>query len=48
MYFTKRDIMDLAPSLSPTSVERSLQELCNVGEIKKMGSGRATFYNFSK
>lgn len=46
--FTKRDIMELAPSLSSTSVERSLQELCNAGEIKKMGSGRATYYIISK
>ena len=42
--FTKRDIMELVPSLSSTSVERSLQELCSVGEIKKMGTGRATYY----
>ena len=46
--FTKRDIMELAPSLSSTSVERSLQELCNVGKIKKMGSGRATYYIISE
>lgn len=42
--FSKRDIMELVPSLSSTSVERSLQELCNAGEIKKIGSGRATAY----
>lgn len=42
--FTKRDIMELAPSLSSTSIERSLLELCNNGEIKKNGSGRATYY----
>lgn len=42
--FTKQDILELAPSLSSTSVERSLQELCNVGKIKKMGSGKATYY----
>ncbi len=42
--FTKRDIMELAPSLSSTSIERSLLELCNLGEVKKMGSGRTTYY----
>ena len=42
--FTKRDILELAPALSSTSIERSLQELCNNREIKKMGSGRATYY----
>lgn len=42
--FTKRDIMELVPSLSSTSVERSLQELCKAGEIRKIGSGRATIY----
>lgn len=42
--FTKRDILDLVPSLSSTSVERSLQELCNSCEIKKMGNGKTTYY----
>lgn len=42
--FTKRNILELSPSLSSTSIERSLQELCNNGEIKKIGSGRATYY----
>lgn len=42
--FTKRDILELVPALSSTSIERSLQELCNNTEIKKMGSGRTTYY----
>lgn len=42
--FTKREIIELIPSLSSTSVERSLQELCKAGEIKKIGGGRATVY----
>ncbi len=29
--FTKRDILELVPSLSSTSIERSLKELCDLG-----------------
>lgn len=42
--FRKTEICELCPSLSATSVERSLKELCKAGEITKGGSGRATFY----
>lgn len=42
--FTKKDILELIPSLSSTSVERSLKELCDLGEIKKEGIGKATYY----
>ncbi len=42
--FTKNDILELIPSLSSTSVERSLKELCNLGEIKKEGIGKKTYY----
>lgn len=42
--FTKNDILELIPSLSSTSVERSLKELCHLGEIKKEGIGKKTYY----
>ena len=42
--FTKNDILELIPSLSSTSIERSLKELCNLKEIKKEGIGKSTFY----
>lgn len=42
--FTKRDILELVPSLSSTSIERSLKELCDLGEIKKEGVGKSTYY----
>lgn len=42
--FTKRDILELVPSLSSTSIERSLKELCDSGEIRKEGIGKSTYY----
>jgi Fic family protein len=42
--FKKADVLELCPSLSATSVERSLKELCHRGEISKHGSGRSTYY----
>lgn len=42
--FTKNDILALVPSVSSTSVERNLKELCDLGEIRKMGSGKSTYY----
>lgn len=42
--FTKRDILELVPSLSSTSIERSLKELCDSGEIRKEGVGKSTYY----
>ena len=42
--FTKTDILQLVPSISSTSIERNLKELCDLGEIRKMGSGRSTYY----
>ncbi len=42
--FTKRDILELVPSLSSTSIERSLKELCDLGEIRKEGVGKSTYY----
>ncbi len=42
--FTKRDILELVPSLSSTSIERSLKELCDSGKIRKEGIGKSTYY----
>ena len=42
--FTKNDILELIPSVSSTSIERSLKELCDLGEIQKNGSGKSTYY----
>lgn len=42
--FTKQDIRELCPSLSLGSIEGSLRRLVSVGELKKEGSGRATYY----
>ena len=42
--FSKNDILELIPSISSTSIERCLKELCSLGEIKKEGVGKATYY----
>lgn len=42
--FTKRDILELCPSLSVSTVERHLKKLCADGTISKNGGGRSTFY----
>ncbi len=42
--FTKSDIADLCTSMSASSVERRLRELCERGEIEKLGGGRSTYY----
>ncbi|MCC8170101.1 MAG: Fic family protein, partial [Oscillospiraceae bacterium] len=42
--FTKRDIVELCPSLSAATVERNLKKLCADGIITKSGGGRSTFY----
>ncbi len=42
--FTKMDILELVPSLSSTSIERSLKKLCDLGEIRKKGVGKSTYY----
>jgi Fic family protein len=42
--FKKADVLELCPSLSATSVERSLKALCHGGEISKHGSGKSTYY----
>lgn len=42
--FTKRDITDICPSISASTVERHLKKLCAEGVITKLGGGRSTFY----
>jgi Fic family protein len=42
--FKKADILELCPSLSASSVERSLKALCHSGELSKHGSGKSTYY----
>ena len=42
--FTKADIVALCPTLSASSIEKSLKELVETGEISKFGSGKNTFY----
>lgn len=42
--FTKRDIMELCPSIRKASVENSLKKLVENGEITRHSSGKNTFY----
>lgn len=42
--FTKRDIHELCPSLSISSVEGALRKLAASGELKREGTGKATYY----
>ncbi len=42
--FTKREILELCPSVSASTVERHLKKLCANGVISKKGGGRSTFY----
>ena len=42
--FTKQDILTRCPSLSLSSVEGSLRKLTELGELKRAGSGRASYY----
>lgn len=42
--FTKKDIRELCPSLSISSIEGSLRKLVNEGDLKREGSGKATYY----
>ena len=45
--FTKRDIMELCPTIGKTSVESSIKKLVDRGVLVKHGSGRSTFYTRS-
>ena len=42
--FTKKDILELCPSLSASTVERHLKKLTSEGYIAKHGAGKNTFY----
>lgn len=42
--FTKRDILELCPSLSASTVERHLKKMMVAGELEKLGAGRSTAY----
>lgn len=42
--FTKQGIRELCPSLSINSIEGSLRRLVKEGDLKKEGSGKATYY----
>ena len=42
--FTKQDIRELCPSLSISSIEGSLRKMVAAGELKREGSGKATYY----
>ena len=42
--FTKQEIRELCPSLSISSLEGSLRKLVEAGELKREGSGKATYY----
>ena len=42
--FTKRDIMELCPYLSVSTVEGALRKMVASGELKREGSGRSTCY----
>ncbi len=41
---TKQDIRELCPSLSVSSVEGALRKLVAVGELRREGSGKGTYY----
>ncbi len=42
--FTKQDIRELCPSLSVSSIEGSLRKLIDLGELKREGKGKGTYY----
>ena len=42
--FTKKEILELCPGLSASTVERHLKKLTVEGYISKHGTGRSTFY----
>ncbi len=42
--FTKQDIRELCPSLSDSSIEGSFRKLIDLGELKREGKGKGTFY----
>ncbi|MDE6634014.1 MAG: hypothetical protein K2J96_01970, partial [Bacteroidaceae bacterium] len=41
---TKREIMELAPDISETTIEKTLAKMLAEGVIEKVGKARATGY----
>lgn len=42
--FTKREIVELCPNKSASTVERNLRDMVNRGELEKQGAGKNTVY----
>lgn len=42
--FTKQDIRELCPSLSISSIEGALRKMVSVGELRREGTGKSTYY----
>ncbi|MGI6178047.1 MAG: hypothetical protein ACOYJO_06325 [Eubacterium sp.] len=42
--FTKQDIREFCPTLSVSSIEGSLRKLVSLGELKREGKGKSTYY----
>lgn len=42
--FTKADILEMTPSLSSVTVERSIRKMCDDGYLEKYGQGKSTYY----
>lgn len=42
--FNKQDIRELCPTLSNSSIEKAFRNLISLGEIKKEGKGKNTYY----
>ena len=42
--FKKREIVELCPNMSASTVERNLRSMVERGELEKQGAGKNTFY----
>ena len=42
--FNKQDIRELCPTLSNSSIEKAFRNLISLGEIRKEGKGKSTYY----
>ena len=42
--FAKREIIELCPNISASTVERNLRAMVNRGELEKQGAGKSTVY----
>ena len=42
--FNKQDIRELCPTLSNSSIEKAFRDLISLGEIRKEGKGKSTYY----